>query len=481
MNNSKEVEQPYKRIWGMLFVGWVFAYFDRTITGPVVSWMIANDVAFLADASNPYALGGLLGSLFFAGYMLTQFPGGYFGDKYGHRNMVILSILWAGITTVLTGLTEGLLVFIALRVLTGLGEGAFYSNDRSLIAQVTPPKKLGLGMGIVMGGLSVGLTLGLVGTIYLIEWSVPFLGNDAWKSPFLILGVGTIIVAIVMTKVIPKSADVKAKPDGFKNSVKGLGGYSLVFLVIIMGVYIATDYLGLSEGLVAGTFTVLAIGFVIYIYKTKREVRPVLKNRNLFLLYLSAIPIMWHLWFYSFWSVSIVQDFGGGTLMTAALVASFNAIAGLIGFPLGGYISDKVAHLENGRRNILFILTVAFAASVFIFAFYLMSGATSLVVMSTILFISGTLFFAVQSIQHAFISDLAPVEHRGSAFGLWNLIAEFGALMSPVISGVLRDKTESWTAPLLLDGGLVAASCICIIFISTKARQKVKSTVASTA
>lgn len=481
MYNTNTEEQPYKRIWGMLFVGWVFAYFDRTITGPVVSWMIANDVAFLADASNPYALGGLLGSLFFAGYMLTQFPGGYFGDKYGHRNMVILSILWAGITTILTGLTEGLLVFIALRVLTGLGEGAFYSNDRSLIAQVTPPKKLGLGMGIVMGGLSVGLTLGLVGTIYLIEWSVPLLGNDAWKSPFLILGAGTIIVAIIMTKAIPKSADMKAKPDGFKNSVKGLSGYSFVFLVIIMGVYIATDYLGLSEGLMAAIFTVFSIGFVVYIYKTKREVRPVLKNRNLFLLYLSAIPIMWHLWFYSFWSVSIVQDFGGGTLMTAALVASFNAIAGLIGFPLGGYISDKVAHFENGRRNILFILTVAFAASVFIFAFYLMSGATSLVVMSLILFVSGTLFFAVQSIQHAFISDLAPVEHRGSAFGLWNLIAEFGALLSPVISGVLRDKTDSWSAPLLLDGGLVAASCICIILISTKVRRKVKLTVIDTA
>ncbi len=188
MSQSTETTQPYKRVWGMLFIGWVFAYFDRTLTGPIVTWMIENDVAFLENASDPYALAGLLGSLFFAGYMLTQFPGGYFGDKYGYRNMVILSIMWAGITTLLTGLFSGLLVFIALRVLTGLGEGAFYSNDRSLIAQVTPPKKLGLGMGLVMSGLSVGLTLGLVGTIYLIEFAVPFLGNDAWKFPFIGIG-----------------------------------------------------------------------------------------------------------------------------------------------------------------------------------------------------------------------------------------------------------------------------------------------------
>ncbi|MFO7316793.1 MAG: MFS transporter [Bacilli bacterium] len=466
--------KPYKRVWGMLFLGWVFAYFDRTITGPVVSWMIANDAALIAESSNPYALGGLLGSLFFAGYMLTQFPGGYFGDRYGHRNMVILSILWAGITTFFTGLLEGLFVFVALRILTGLGEGAFYSNDRSLIAQVTPPKKVGLGMGIVMGGLSVGLTLGLVGTIYLIEWAAPFLGTDAWKSPFLILGALTILFGLIMLKGIPNNIDEKSKPGGLIKSVKGLGSYSLLFLAIILTVFIVTNNLGLSEGMMAAIFTVFSILFVVYIYQSKKEVRPVLKNRNLFLLYLSAIPIMWHLWFYSFWSVSIVQEFGGGTLLTAALVASFNAIAGLIGFPLGGLISDRVSHSENGRRNVLLVLTVFFALSVFLFAFYLMSGASNLVVMSLILFISGILFFAVQSIQHAFVSDLAPVEHRGSAFGLWNLIAEFGALLSPVVSGVLRDSTNGWSAPLLLDGTLVAASCVCILFIVQKTGSKEK-------
>ncbi|MEH6949436.1 MFS transporter [Bacillus sp. JJ634] len=457
------ITQPYKRVWGMLFIGWIVAYFDRTITGPVVTWMINNDVAFLESASNPYALGGLLGSLFFAGYMLTQFPGGYFGDKYGYRNMVILSILWAGITTLLTGFFHGLLVFIALRVLTGLGEGAFYSNDRSLIAQVTPPKKLGLGMGIVMSGLSVGLTLGLVGTVYLIEWAVPFLGNDAWKSPFIVLGIATIIVGLAMSTVIPKS--MNKQNASMKKTIISLGSYSIVFLVIIMTIYVITDKMQLSEGAIAGIFTLLAFVFIAYIYRTKPEVRPVLKNRNLMLLYISAIPIMWHLWFYSFWSVSIVSDFGGSTLTTAALVASFNAIAGLLGFPLGGWISDKVAHKQNGRRNILFILTVFFALSVFAFAFYIMSGHGNLIIMSSILFVSGTIFFAVQSIQHAFISELAPAEHRGSAFGLWNLIAEIGALLSPVISGVLRDSTGDWSSPLLLDATLIAASCVCIILI----------------
>ena len=53
--------------------------------------MIDNDLSFIQNAGSPYSLGGLIGSLFFAGYMLTQFPGGYLGDKFGHRTIIASS------------------------------------------------------------------------------------------------------------------------------------------------------------------------------------------------------------------------------------------------------------------------------------------------------------------------------------------------------------------------------------------------------
>src|SRR6201995_110997 len=78
----------YRRIWLWLCLGWLVSSMDRTITGPVVTWMIQNKVSFMAT-ENPYALGGLVGSIFFTGYMLTQFPGGYAGDRFGHRSGII--------------------------------------------------------------------------------------------------------------------------------------------------------------------------------------------------------------------------------------------------------------------------------------------------------------------------------------------------------------------------------------------------------
>ena len=159
--------------------------------------MIENDVGFLKGVENPHALGGLIGGLFFAGYMLTQFPGGYLGDKYGHRTLIVISLIWAGIATMVSGVITGLVAFIAVRVITGLGEGAFYSNDRSLIAQDTPREKRSLGMGVVITGLALGITIAVVFAPSMIALGGDvFAASEAWRMPFLMLGAATLVVGI---------------------------------------------------------------------------------------------------------------------------------------------------------------------------------------------------------------------------------------------------------------------------------------------
>src|SRR3982751_5904330 len=189
----------YRTLWVFLLLGWTVSAADRALTGPVVTWMIQNKVAFLADAPKPFALGGLVGGLFFAGYMLTQFPGGYLGDKYGHRTIIVISLIWAGIATLLTGVLTGLVLFIAIRVLTGLGEGAFYSNDRSLIAERTPVEKRSLGMGVVITGLAIGITAAILLTPHLIDLGASvFSAEGAWRMAFFVMGAATLVVAVAV-------------------------------------------------------------------------------------------------------------------------------------------------------------------------------------------------------------------------------------------------------------------------------------------
>ncbi|MBA9028625.1 MFS transporter [Peribacillus huizhouensis] len=474
---KKEGWKRYHTIWGLLFLGWFVSYIDRTATGPVVTYMIENEIGFFANVANPHGIGGLIGSLFFAGFMLMQFPGGYLGDRFGYRTIIILSVVWAGIATLLTGVAGGLIAFILFRVILGLGEGAFYSNDRSYIAYHTPPKKVGLGMGVALTGLSVGLTAGTLGVPFLITTAEPFMGEEAWRFPFFVMGIITLVSAFFIFKYMKPKNNPNQSVDHsspgikvqFNKALLYMSMYSAVFLVIVMGIYYFSIKLGLSNIAIAIILVALCPLLIFYLYTTKKsEIKPILANKNLFLLYLFFIPIMWHLWFYGFWSVSIVKDFGGGALMAAALIASFNALAGIIGFPLGGKISDMVADRPNGRRNVLAILTAALTVLIFIFAAYVMMGNNSPIVMSIILFVSGLFFFALQPVAHALASDLTPEKSRGSMFGMLNLIAEIGAVLSPVISGVLRDNTGSWGIPLVLDGILMAAGLLLVLGVSSK-------------
>jgi MFS family permease len=79
----------YQKLWLLLLFGWLVSYADRTVTGPVVAWMIHSKGGFIGDSSHPAALGGLIGSMFFTGYMLTQYTGGRLGDRFGHREMLV--------------------------------------------------------------------------------------------------------------------------------------------------------------------------------------------------------------------------------------------------------------------------------------------------------------------------------------------------------------------------------------------------------
>ncbi len=464
--------QYYHTVWAMLFLAWMVSYIDRALLTPVITWMIDNRVGFLANVQYPYSLGGLVGGLFFAGYMLLQFPAGYTGDRHGHKTVVVISIMWAALTTLLTGLVSGLFLFVAMRVLTGVGEGAFYSNDRSLIAAATPPSRRGLGMGIVISGLTIGLTIAMVSGSYTVEWATGIWGYEhAWRVPFIIWSAPTAVVGLLIVHLIrhvpPKQYEKLSRINpSYVGGFWSLARFSGLFFIIIMAVFYVTMKYNLSLIATAIALTILALCSVGYVFfKRDQAVRRILVDRNLFLLYVSAIAILWTLWFYGYWAIAIIKEAAGTSLTQAALQATFFALAGLIGFPVGGWLSDLMQARGKGRKGVLLLLTACNTIFIIGLASYLMAGGTSSTVMGLLLFGFGLFFFAVQPVSHALTADLAPVELRASAFGMWNLIAEIGAVLSPVVSGAIKDVTGKWDWAILLDGLLVAASLVLIAMI----------------
>ncbi|MBV9453391.1 MAG: MFS transporter [Rubrobacter sp.] len=111
--------------------------------------------------------------------MLTQFPGGYLGDKFGSRTIIVISTIWAALATIVTRLmTTAIVGLVAFRVITGLGEGMFYSNYRAVVVEQTPEEKRSFGLGVVITGLAIGITAALASVPFLIDLGNLVLGTN---------------------------------------------------------------------------------------------------------------------------------------------------------------------------------------------------------------------------------------------------------------------------------------------------------------
>src|SRR5215210_2334839 len=215
MEATGERRPAYRTLWVWLLVVWAASAADRTIAGPVFTYIIGNDLPIIRGVENPYAVSGLVaGSLFFAGYMLTQFPGGYLGDKFGYRTIIVISTIWAALATILTGLMTALVGLVASRVITGLGEGMYYSNDRSVVVEQTPEEKRSFGLGVVITGLAIGITIALVSVPFLIELGNSVLGADnGWRMPFFVLGALTLVIGFGIMTFFKRQREREFRPD----------------------------------------------------------------------------------------------------------------------------------------------------------------------------------------------------------------------------------------------------------------------------
>jgi MFS transporter, ACS family, D-galactonate transporter len=458
----------YRALWMWLLLGWVASGADRTITGPVVTYMIDAKVPIMSGAENPFALGGLVGSLLFAGYMLTQFPGGYVGDRLGNRTVIVIAIVWAGVATLLSGVITALLGFVAFRVITGLGAGMFYSNDRSVIAKQSPLDKRSLGMGWVITGLAIGITAALLLAAPLIDLGASVFGKgDAWRMPFLVLGAGAVLIGVGMHRFFSRQDGEHVFRSAYMPAAGRLVAYAAVFFIAVMAIYMIATEAGLNEWQVALLETGVAVALVGFVFaRMGAETSPVIRNRDLMLVYTAGIAILWTLWFFSFWSVSIVADATKGGFWQSALTATFFGVAGIIGFPLGGWLGDRQKRRGHGRKSMLVSFTLIQALLTIAFGLYLQAGGNAIWALGVLLFVSSLFFNALQPIWHALAADLVPTAALlGVAFGMMNLIGEMGAVLSPAISGVLRDATGDWTAAVFLDGGLMLVSFVLLCLV----------------
>lgn len=119
---------------------------------------------------------------------------GHFGDKYGRKPILVLSILLMGLSTTLVGFVPSTSIvwlapamLVCLRLLQGLAVGGQWGGAVLIVTEYAPPNRRGFFGSFAQLGIPIGMVLGN-GIFLAMTWAV---SPDAfmswgWRVPFWI-------------------------------------------------------------------------------------------------------------------------------------------------------------------------------------------------------------------------------------------------------------------------------------------------------
>jgi MFS family permease len=194
---------PWSRFHWRVVIGlggvWILDGLEVTMVGNVSSRLtekgsgIELDAAQIGMAAAFYIAGACLGALFF----------GHLTDRFGRRNLFMLTLAVYLIATVATAFAFAPWYFFLARFLTGSGIGGEYAAINSAIDELIPARVRGRVDLIINGTYWLGSAAGAAGALILLDTS-NFAPNIGWRLAF---GVGAIfgIFVLLVRRNVPES------------------------------------------------------------------------------------------------------------------------------------------------------------------------------------------------------------------------------------------------------------------------------------
>jgi MFS family permease len=194
---------PWARFHWRVVVGlggvWILDGLEVTMVGNVSSRLtehgsgIELNAAQIGVAAAFYIAGACLGALFF----------GHLTDRFGRRNLFILTLAVYLTATVATAFAFAPWYFFIARFFTGSGIGGEYAAINSAIDELIPARVRGRVDLIINGTYWLGSAAGAAGALVLLDTS-NFPANIGWRLAF---GLGAIfgIFVLLVRRNVPES------------------------------------------------------------------------------------------------------------------------------------------------------------------------------------------------------------------------------------------------------------------------------------
>lgn len=368
------------RILALISVGTVINYLDRAALGVAAPGMSA-------DLHISPVMMGVIFSVFSWAYVASQIPGGWVLDRIGTKLTYFLAVLCWSLFTVGQGLAQGLVSLVSCLLGLGVFEAPCFPTNSRVVATWFPEGERAQATAVY----TVGEYLGLACFGPALFWISRNLG---WRALFFSVGGMGLLFAVLWWTLFrePDSASSHSAP-----AQKGPTDWARVHKLLCK-----RQVWGASIGQFGGYSTLV---------------------------------------FFLTWFPTYLAKERHMSWMHAGFSAIMPYLAAACGILIAGRLSDMLLR-RTGSRNMarkLPILFGLFGASTIILANYVSSNTAVIGIMSFAFFCQG-----MTGLGWTVISDVAPIELFGITGGIFNLAANLGGVITPIVVGAIISRTGSF-------------------------------------
>ncbi|KAF9158176.1 hypothetical protein BGX20_003523 [Mortierella sp. AD010] len=282
--------------------------------------------------------------------------GGNLGDKYGHKRLFLVGVIWFSIWSLVCGLSRGVVLLCIARAMQGLGAASTIPNAMALIQftfteEVEKSKALSIFSSSGALGFGIGLVVGGV-----------FTATIGWKYIFYISAIMGMAIAITAYFVIPESSS-----ESRANVKLDYWGAVTITAALLAFVYGVSDgHWASPQVIVCLILSVILLALFVWIEKkVEAPMLPMSIFRTRMFSAMLIVAALYQTWYlvYNLYCTLIFQEIMGYGAMNTAFAFFPLAFPGLILNPIAGHLIPKV-----GAKPLLVLGTGCMAVSAALFA-----------------------------------------------------------------------------------------------------------------